>query len=209
MPVFQAGPGQAPVWCELEQFELIALQPNETRSCARVAEKEEIIVCRGAVNVAFGKDARHLGEGQKMDLDTPHPPAFVLSSSQPALVLRAAGRWRSITGSGVFKVENAPLFRGDTPYGYAKSTGFDNHYHDCDEYWIVFAGEAVVASEGKLHNVKPGDCLATGMGWHHDVLSVNGSMSAVYLEGSLEGRGRIGHLGEPAYGRAQPCLSRI
>ena len=38
--------------------------------------------------------------------------------------------WSDVTSAGVFRVE---------PDG-----RFDRHFHDCDEYWLVFAGRARV-----------------------------------------------------------------
>ena len=69
-----------------------------------------------------------------------------------------------------------------------------------------------MASEGKLYEVGPGDCIATGMGWHHDVVSLKDDekkMHAVYFESGLEAQGRTGHLWEPKHGKAEPQLDRV
>ncbi|MCZ7543520.1 MAG: hypothetical protein M5R40_08270 [Anaerolineae bacterium] len=86
------------------------------------------------------------------------------------VLVRMAGHWGDeLGGSGVFfsGKSSAPEDRGD-PVDYPKETDFDNHYHDCDEYWILWAGRGTVVSEGKFYEVGPGDCVATGMGHHHD-----------------------------------------
>jgi mannose-6-phosphate isomerase-like protein (cupin superfamily) len=49
---------------------------------------------------------------------------------------------------------------------------FDCHYHDCNEYWLIFKGKAKVMSEGKEYYVKPGDIVCTRTGDEHDVLEV-------------------------------------
>ena len=40
-----------------------------------------------------------------------------------------------------------PRDSGD-PVDYPKTTGFDNHYHDCDEYWIIYEGSGVAVKAG-------------------------------------------------------------
>lgn len=207
MPIVHAG-GKMPDWCEMESFQLIPLAKGETISLPRTGLKEEIIVCEGTVQV--GEDS--LKAGQKLDLDSPDQPGFRLRAIDcNALVFHASGRWESITSSGIF-----PVFPGDppaqqTPHDYPKSTTFDNHYHDCDEYWIFFGGRCRAVSEGEFYDVAPGDCVVTGMGWHHDVACLLGDEGAraIWFEGTLEGRMRLGHLWEPVHGEAEPCMDRL
>ena len=94
-------------------------------------------------------------------------------------------------GSGIFTVANddGRQDSGDS-VDYPKNTGFDNHYHDCDEYWIVFEGRGVAVSEGKSYAAGPGDCIATGMGHHHDFPQVFEPVKAVYFETTLAGQRR-------------------
>lgn len=214
MPVFTSGKHQAPSWCEMEQFEFIELQPGESRQLSREGAKEEILVCSGAVTAVSGGVSCPLGEGQKMDINTSEQPGYQLTTPDwcSATIFRATGRWNSITSSGIFSVRTMTPPADDTPYHYEKTTGFDNHYHDCDEYWIFFEGRCRVVSEGKFYDVGPGDCLATGMGWHHDVERVLGDIEpvrAIWFEGTLEGAKRRGHLWEPAHGSAVPAADRI
>jgi mannose-6-phosphate isomerase-like protein (cupin superfamily) len=50
--------------------------------------------------------------------------------------------WCAVTSAGIFRV--------------AQHGGhFDRHHHDCNEYWLVYKGEALVASEGREFLVKP------------------------------------------------------
>lgn len=211
MPIFRSGKGQAPAWCELESFELMELPAGEAREFVRAARKEEWVVCRGRVVGELGRVACTLPEGGKLDLGGVAPRTLRLRSEAPALVCRLAGRWRSVTSSGIFTVSPGTPPNFDTPHAYVKTTGFDNHYHDCDEYWIVWEGKATVASEGETYEVGPGDCVATGMGWHHDVLAVHGdgALRAIWFEGTLEGRKRVGHLWEPQHGPARPRRTRV
>ena len=101
-----------------------------------------------------------------------------------------------------------PPTRGD-PVSYAKSTNFDRHYHDCDEYWIVWEGSGVAVSEGRSYDVAAGDCIATGMGHHHDFPNVRQPVRGVYFETTLEGEKRLGHLWEHTHGPAAPRLDRV
>lgn len=211
MPVFRSGKGNTPAWCELKDFEIIELANNETRTFSRSAEKEEIIICSGLVKAAYGAISCQLPEGAKMDLNSASAETYVIEAlSEKSLVFHAAGNWKSITSSGLFTVRTNTPPDYDTPYDYKKTTGFDNHYHDCDEYWFILEGHCRVASAGKFYDVGPGDCIATGMGWHHDVLSVKDGevVRAVWFEGALKGLRRSGHLWEPKHGKAVPVLGR-
>ena len=212
MPVFREGKGRAPAWCELESFDLLELKEGETRKLRREARQEELIVCRGRVTVSAGGVECSLTAGCTLDLAGPSVKRFQVRAapSGPALVCLLRGRWQSVSSSGVFAAQTGQPPLQETPYAYEKTTGFDNHFHDCDEYWIVFEGEATVASEGKFYTVGPGDCVATGMGWHHDILHVKGAqpLRAVWLEGTLAGQCRPGHLCEPLHGQAEPQSDR-
>lgn len=79
----------------------------------------------------------------------------------------------------------------------------------CDEYWIVLEGTGVAVSEGKHYAVGPGDCLATGMGHHHDFPTASAPVHAVYFETTLGGERRRGHLWNHTHGPAQPRLDRV
>jgi mannose-6-phosphate isomerase-like protein (cupin superfamily) len=112
--------------------------------------------------------------------------------------------------SGIFTVAkaNARQDRGD-PADYPKQTSFDNHYHDCDEYWILFEGRGVAVSEGKSFDVGPGDCIATGMGHHRDFPQVFEPVRSVYFETTMEEQKRGGHLWNHTHGPAEPKPERV
>ena len=200
MPVFRPGKGNAPSWCEMERFELVELGPGQELCLDREEEKEELIVCRGAATLCLGDNLEAvLPENGRLDLVGPRDETPTVRGRQGgALVCRMFGHWQSVNASGLFSACTAAPPTHDTPYDYEKTTRFDNHYHDCDEYWIFFEGRARAVSEGKFYDVGPGDCLVTGMGWHHDVASAEGEgAEAVFFEGTLEGQKRTGHLWEP------------
>jgi mannose-6-phosphate isomerase-like protein (cupin superfamily) len=211
MPVFRSGQGLAPKWCEMKYFETISVPAGGTHTFSRIGRREKLIVARGKgmVSVAGQKLPATVRSG--FDLKTSEGCFEVLETLEPLLLIRMCGEWGEETGgSGIFEVQNSgfPNDQGD-PVGYRKTTNFDQHYHDCDEYWIVLAGSGVAVSEGKFYELRPGDCLATGMGHHHDFPIVREPVKAVYFETTLEGRKRLGHLWNHTHGPAHPNLARI
>ncbi|MFB3737877.1 MAG: cupin domain-containing protein [Candidatus Velamenicoccus archaeovorus] len=103
--------------------------------------------------------------------------------------------WSDVTSAGVFRVE---------PNG-----RFDRHYHDCDEYWLVFAGRAHVLVGARSHLVGPGDIVCTPTGTEHDVVDVAETLEAFWFEAATPPGGRIGHLHrtpEDALGHVVPPM---
>jgi len=88
--------------------------------------------------------------------------------------------WSTVTAAGIFLV---PRIGGR----------FDRHYHDCDEYWLVYRGRALVLSEGVEFEVGPGDIVCTQAGEEHDVLAVAEDLEAFFWEDQLLGGGIRGH----------------
>jgi mannose-6-phosphate isomerase-like protein (cupin superfamily) len=105
--------------------------------------------------------------------------------------------WSDVTSAGVFRVE---------PNG-----RFDRHYHDCDEYWLVFAGRAVVSVGSGTYPVEAGDIVCTPTGTEHDVVGVAETLEAFWFEGRTPAGGRVGHLHrteEDAQGHVVPAISQ-
>jgi mannose-6-phosphate isomerase-like protein (cupin superfamily) len=103
--------------------------------------------------------------------------------------------WSDVTSAGVFRVE---------PNG-----RFDLHYHDCDEYWLVFAGRAKVVVGSRTYTVGPGDIVCTPTGTEHDVVGVGETLEAFWFEAATPPGGRVGHLhrtDEDAKGHVVPAL---
>ncbi len=126
-------------------------------------------------------------------------PAIEIEPVQvPVTLVRISGSWAEPVGSsGVFELGNSDHPRNDgDAVRYPRSTAFDNHFHDCDEYWIIAEGRCLAVSEQTLHTLGPGDCLATRMGVHHDIPLVIEPVTGVYFEGTLRGKKRPGHLWE-------------
>jgi mannose-6-phosphate isomerase-like protein (cupin superfamily) len=107
----------------------------------------------------------------------------------------ARPEWSDVTSAGTFRVE---------PNG-----RFDLHYHDCDEYWLVFSGRASVLVGSQTYTVGPGDIVCTPTGTEHDVVGVYETLEAFWFESTTPPGGRIGHLHrtpEAAKGHEVPLL---
>ena len=89
--------------------------------------------------------------------------------------------WSEVTSAGVFV--------------FPKEGGWiDCHYHDCNEYWLIFKGKGKIMTEGQEYYVKAGDIVCTKAGDEHDILEVYDGLELFWFEeGLLEG-GRPGHL---------------
>jgi mannose-6-phosphate isomerase-like protein (cupin superfamily) len=199
MPVTNLEMQSWPAWSELEQTAIVNIAPGHTLHIEKSSERMKLVVVRGDVQI----DGVNHGEGEVIeatgDID-------VTSGNEPAVVVPLHGHWGNVTGGcGVFSGSRAaePENRG-TPVDYDRSTSFDNHYHDCDEYWIFVEGEAVAASEGTFFHVQPGDVVITGAGDHHDLPEISAPIRAVYFETTLIGEKRTGHLWEHTHGKATP-----
>ncbi len=210
MPVFRSG-DVLPDWCELKFFDIVNLRPGDVHRFERKGPKEKLIVGEGRCLLSVLDKKIDAEERTNIDLGSDDGVFEVVEVYEPTTFIRMAGVWQDdVGGSGLFSVDTVtnPKEKGD-PAPYVKSTGIDNHYHDCDEYWIVFQGAGGVVSETKHYDVGVGDCLAIGMGWHHDFPRVDRSVKAVYFETTMQGKKRRGHLWEHTHGPAQPVLERV
>ncbi len=120
----------------------------------------------------------------------------VIRTSNEAMHAGHRPEWSQVTSAGIFAV---PRDCGR----------FDCHYHDCNEYWLVFRGKAKIRSEGREYYVKRGDIVCTKAGDEHDVLEVYEDLEAFWFEDATPSAGRIGHLhrdDEKAKGHPVPAL---
>lgn len=209
MPLFQGSMAGAPPWCELTDFAIVPLAANEAVTFARRAARSRLIVADGACKVAFAGVKHDAAVGDKYEIPDDAPDCTATAGEEPATLVLLSGTWGQETGGwGLFSVveEEAPE-RGD-PTDYPKRTRIDNHYHDCDEFYIILEGRGTVVSEGKHYRVGPGDCVATGMGHHHDVPLVESPLRAVFFETTRGGARRRGHLWNHTHGQARPQPGR-
>lgn len=211
MPVFTSGKGKAPSWCELQYFDIAELKKGQTHRYERAGRKEKLIVGKGKCRI--GVAGQEVEAGEKANLDLPAGEGFfeVKQVEEDCTLIRMCGDWgEECGGCGVFTAQNSPdpKDKGD-PVDYPKYTNFDCHFHDCDEYWILFAGRGLAYSEGKPYLLGPRDCLATGMGHHHDLVRVDEPIRGVFFETTLQGQKRRGHLWDHTHGRAEPHPERV
>ncbi|MGE5351512.1 MAG: cupin domain-containing protein [Acidobacteriota bacterium] len=194
MPVFKGWPQKAPSWSEMEYFEIIEVPRNTILSFQRHSAKEKLFTGAGNCRLVTDEEKRDLNYGDMADV---HSDIFHISAFEtPVTLIRVGGNWDSDTGdSGVFSMDKSPEAKntGDEA-DYGRNTLFDNHYHDCDEFWIIFKGHALVYSEGKPYEIARGDCVATKRGEHHDIAVINETLHGVYFETTLKGPKRKGHL---------------
>ena len=211
MPLFRDGLGSAPAWCELTSFEVLRLPAGARHDFPRIAPRERLIVASGTCRLACGAEQLDAAAGTRCELRDPEARFAVQATREPTTMVRLCGTWGDETGGwGLFQVAEVehPVERGD-PVDYPKRTNMDNHYHDCDEYYIILEGRGTVVSEGRHYEVGPGDCVATRRGDHHGVPLAPEPVTAVYLETTLRGRRRRGHLWDHTHGPAEPHPERL
>ncbi|MCC7262895.1 MAG: hypothetical protein IT369_10270 [Candidatus Latescibacteria bacterium] len=211
MPVFTSGKGQAPPWCQMQYFDIVELAPGQEHRYTREGSREKLIVGRGCCRITTGASQVTGGEKTQLDLVAGEGALVIDQVTERTVLIRMCGDWgEEVGGAGVFTGANSEQPRdGGDPVAYAKFTNFDNHFHDCDEYWILFEGSGLAYSEGKPYLVGPGDCVATGMGHHHDLPRVDAPIRAVYFETTMEGQKRRGHLWDHTHGPAAPRAEKI
>jgi mannose-6-phosphate isomerase-like protein (cupin superfamily) len=195
----------------MQYFDIVELRPGQKHQYQRQGKKERLIVGRGKCRIAAAGQEMEAQEKAILDLGPQEGAFAVLAVEEDCTLIRLCGDWgQECGGAGLFRMDNSekPQDKGD-PVEYEKTTNFDAHYHDCDEYWIIYEGQCTAVSEGKMYEVGPGDCLATGMGHHHDIPRVAQPVRGAYFETTLEGQKRRGHLWDHTHGRAQPRMERV
>jgi mannose-6-phosphate isomerase-like protein (cupin superfamily) len=203
--------GLAPDWCEMQYFEIVELPAGAGHDFPWIGPKEKLIVAEGSCRIALG-DRTIDGEPRtRLDRAQAEERLRVLEAIEPAILVRVCGDWGDeLGGFGLFVAGPTDgRTDGGDAVDYPKDTGFDNHYHDCDEYWIFYRGRCTAVSEGISYQVGPGDCVATGMGHHHDIPQVHEPIAAVFFETTIRGRKRRGHLWNHTHGPAQPHPQRV
>jgi mannose-6-phosphate isomerase-like protein (cupin superfamily) len=200
MPVLRDSRG-LPAWSELDSFEIVDVPRGADWRWGANEPANKIVVVDGAIAAHLGGAEHVLAAGAVLDAPAGR---HRLHSDDGARVVVMSGRWgEDCGGSGVFAVTEVdnPRDVGD-PVDYPKRTAFDRHYHDCDEYWIIVAGRGTAVTEGVQYQIAAGDCVATRMGVHHDLPLAPEPIRGVYVETTLGGRRRLGHLWEHTHGPA-------
>lgn len=196
MPLLKCSVDPLPGWSDLDSIEIIRMKKGESGTFQRRSLKEKFFIGEGECKINVDGKSGEAKTGDFFDLNAGVETFRIEYTKSDAVLIRIAGRWGNETGTcGVFSMNNSntPKNAGD-PVDYPRTTEFDNHYHDCDEYWIIFKGAGLAVSEGKRYLLKPGFFLATKMGDHHDLPIVEEEIHGVWFETSYKGKGRTGHL---------------
>jgi mannose-6-phosphate isomerase-like protein (cupin superfamily) len=181
--------GHVPYWGYYQDKPLGA-----TRRIDPAHPKERIVVLSGDVQIdsEHGRFTLH-----KRDYyDVPASGANLTNIGQSmAEIARISGHWDKTIRSEIC------MFRPENPC--------DLHYHDGDEYWIIFRGHFTLDYNGRKVKMGPGDLLAAGKGFEHGALVPEEVMQGIVMAMPLEDGKRDGHLnrdnqGAPVPGRDVP-----
>lgn len=156
--------------------------------------KDRIVVISGLVQVE--SEAGRFTLQRRDYYDVPPSGAKLTNTGQSlAEVARVQGHWERTIRSEIYTAQ--------------PGNPCDYHYHDGNEYWMVFRGHFPLDYNGLRVPVAPGQLLAFGKGYEHGVLEPPETLGAVVLAMPLEDRLRDGHLnremhGDPVPGRDVP-----
>ncbi|MCF7808320.1 MAG: cupin domain-containing protein [Candidatus Marinimicrobia bacterium] len=153
------------------------------------------------MQITFKDEIIKLDHGEMLEIPE-YIDRYQIHTDYDSIIVVAGGIWDDPAGSsGVFTMlpSKAPENTGD-PSEYNRNTRFDRHFHDCDEYWIITQGNCVAEIDGVLCALTPGNCLYIPKGVSHDLLRVPKMVSGVYIETSMKGQRRSGHLWKHTHG---------
>jgi mannose-6-phosphate isomerase-like protein (cupin superfamily) len=195
-----------PGWSKVQRYREFAVAPDQKLAIAATRPSARLLTMAGMCIAQSGRRRTALWPQQFLDL-TPGSKGFeVLGTRQDCQLMLFEGDWGEEVGAcGVYEIFPSAKNpnRGD-PVEYEKSTTFDSHYHDFDEYWMILTGACEVVIDQTHFDAGPGDCVAIGMGHHHDMAHITGSVKFGFFQTIPEGTGRSGHLWEHTHGIAKP-----
>lgn len=183
-----------PEWAEVEFYQIERLKSDNPVYRKKTTPKEVMFVIEGESRFEFKDNKVSAKAGEHFKIIT--NKYKIIPVSLPVTIVIIGGKWSSETGTrGVFELNRSisPKNSGD-PVDYSRNTKFDNHFHDCDEYWIIVEGRGKAVSEGTVYQLAPGACIATKRGDHHDIPRVEEPLNGVWFETTLYGKKREGHL---------------
>ncbi len=185
----QTPAGHVPYWGYYQDRPLAT-----SRRIEPTRPKDRIVVISGDVQVVsdHGRFTLH-----KRDYyDIPASGAILTNASASmAELARIEGHWAHTIRSEIC------MFQPGNPC--------EMHYHDGDEYWVVFRGHFSVDYNGLQVPTGPGELIAFGKGYEHGLTEPGEVMQAIVLAMPLEDAQRDGHLnrernGDPVPGREVP-----
>ena len=209
MPVVKLGQ-KLPAWCDVSSYEIFNLEKGQKKEIALKDKKAAVVICAGTgvVSTADGGKTGYTAEAILML--TEGFEIYAETTLEVCVVHGDLGE--KCVWFGLFTVNEAgkeTAVDAGTKADYFRNSDFDNHYHDCDEYWIILSGSGTAYTENKPFEVEAGDCVITGAGWHHDFPVVKTPVRGVYYETTMTGQKRGGHLHEHTHGAAVPQKNKV
>lgn len=202
MPVFNIAKGPIPEWCELNLIDIHVIPEGDSLDFSLENEKEILFCGSGQFEVGLVSGQKRVAIDARVMLGV-KDVEYQVRSLENSTVIRIGGNWPDESGSsGVFHLYESrnPQNKGDD-HPYRRNTVMDYHYHDCNEYWIFYSGSGgIITDDGRVYDIAAGDCVVTRAGIHHDMHWVNRELHGVYLETSLKGKKRPGHLWNHTHG---------
>jgi mannose-6-phosphate isomerase-like protein (cupin superfamily) len=188
-PTASEGDGHVPYWGYYQDRPL-----PTSRRIEPTRPKDRVVVISGEVQVESDHGRFRLHKRDYYDVPSSGATLTNIGSSMAELA-RIEGHWDHTIRSEI------AMFQPGNPCDY--------HYHDGDEYWVVFRGYFDLDYHGLKVPVKPGELLAFGKGYEHGLLDPEEVMQTIVLAMPLEDRRRDGHLnrernGDPVPGREIP-----
>lgn len=194
MPLIKIADNNFPEWSELKKVSMLKPEVNAPIQIKKSFSRFGLFLISGECKIKTDQHNKALNEGDSFFSD--QESITIIPTRLNTEIFLTEGEWGSETGSsGVFKMNNSTTPRniGD-PVSYTRTTEFDNHYHDCDEFWIILKGSGLAVIEGVKYKFSAGDIVATRMGDHHDLPEIYDELGGIFFETSLKGKKRGGHL---------------
>ncbi|HAE87835.1 TPA: hypothetical protein DCG86_07405 [Candidatus Marinimicrobia bacterium] len=193
MPVISIKNETFPAGYEVQSARIMKYETPYSQTKIDMQSKEVWIIFEGSGKITQKSQIYRVEKGDIVE----RVSKWITLEPQIAIgFLQIQGFWNEPRGTcGLFTLDkNLEGCNTGDPADYPRNTVFDNHFHDCDEYWFILQGEGTVVSEGIHYAVKSGDCVITKTGDHHDFPIVKKEILGVWFEGSLTGQKRMGHL---------------
>lgn len=182
--------GEAPTesWVEIDAWEVFTLDQGEPDGGRRTLEpgpgKTLVMALSGEIVVQWSTGQVTLKRRNWLEL----PRESVRLTSMrteasvfyPCEVAVVQGTWGIIESVAAFQ------FRPDKP--------LTPHYHDYNEYWLIYRGHPEALEDGSPVQLHPGDMLATPAGQEHGMSPLTETVEGIGFETELKPGGRPGHL---------------
>jgi len=176
--------GHKPYWGYMQDN---PLQPY--RRIEKTYPSERIQIISGTVAVETANGRFTLNKRDYIDVPDEGLTIVGASSGMPEIA-HIKGDWKRTIRSEVFYTDPTMMC--------------DYHYHDGNEYWVIFRGNFELDFAGRKIPVGPGTLMAAGAGLEHGVLNPPQALQAIVMAMPLDvGDCRDGHLVRDKHGAPQ------